>query len=125
VLEATSSLDLFLANVEAERPPPPPSLCKFVRHRDGGTVRAALKRADVCSVHTGLVGERFLRQALLLPVLPQVASKHLSHIHMREASALMCISPWRENTWTGRGSMPRWMAAATKGGKATKDDFLI
>jgi DNA-binding protein H-NS len=30
-----------------------------------------------------------------------------------------------ENTWTGRGRMPRWMAAATKGGKAKKDDFLI
>jgi len=29
-----------------------------------------------------------------------------------------------ENTWTGRGRMPRWMAAATKGGKATKEDFL-
>lgn len=28
------------------------------------------------------------------------------------------------NTWTGRGRMPRWMAAATKGG-ARKDDFLI
>jgi DNA-binding protein H-NS len=30
-----------------------------------------------------------------------------------------------ENTWTGRGRMPRWMAQATKGGKAKKDDFLI
>lgn len=30
-----------------------------------------------------------------------------------------------QNTWTGRGRMPRWMAAATKGGKAKKDDFLI
>src|SRR5262245_18199098 len=30
-----------------------------------------------------------------------------------------------ENTWTGRGRMPRWMVAATKGGKAKKDDFLI
>jgi DNA-binding protein H-NS len=30
-----------------------------------------------------------------------------------------------ENTWTGRGRMPRWMAAATKGGKARKEDFLI
>lgn len=29
------------------------------------------------------------------------------------------------NTWTGRGRMPRWMAAATKGGKVTKEDFLI
>jgi DNA-binding protein H-NS len=29
------------------------------------------------------------------------------------------------NTWTGRGRMPRWMAAATKGGKAKKDDFLL
>jgi DNA-binding protein H-NS len=29
------------------------------------------------------------------------------------------------NTWTGRGRMPRWMAAATKGGKAKKEDFLI
>src|SRR2546421_2458724 len=24
------------------------------------------------------------------------------------------------NTWTGRGRMPRWMTAATKGGKAKK-----
>jgi DNA-binding protein H-NS len=30
-----------------------------------------------------------------------------------------------ENTWTGRGRMPRWLAAATKGGKAGKEDFLI
>jgi DNA-binding protein H-NS len=30
-----------------------------------------------------------------------------------------------ENTWTGRGRMPRWMAAATKGGKTKKDDFLV
>jgi DNA-binding protein H-NS len=30
-----------------------------------------------------------------------------------------------QNTWTGRGRMPRWMTAATKGGKAKKDDFLI
>jgi DNA-binding protein H-NS len=29
------------------------------------------------------------------------------------------------NTWTGRGRMPRWMAAATKGGKVRKEDFLI
>lgn len=30
-----------------------------------------------------------------------------------------------ENTWTGRGRMPHWMSAATKGGKAKKEDFLI
>ena len=30
-----------------------------------------------------------------------------------------------ENTWTGRGRMPRWMTAATKGNKAKKEDFLI
>jgi DNA-binding protein H-NS len=30
-----------------------------------------------------------------------------------------------QNTWTGRGRMPRWMAAATKGGKVRKEDFLI
>ena len=29
------------------------------------------------------------------------------------------------NTWTGRGRMPRWMTAATRGGKAKKEDFLI
>ena len=29
------------------------------------------------------------------------------------------------NTWTGRGRMPRWMVAATKGGRAMKEDFLI
>jgi DNA-binding protein H-NS len=29
------------------------------------------------------------------------------------------------NTWTGRGRMPRWMVAATKGGKAKREDFLI
>ena len=29
------------------------------------------------------------------------------------------------NTWTGRGRMPRWMVAATKGGKANKEDFII
>jgi DNA-binding protein H-NS len=29
-----------------------------------------------------------------------------------------------DNTWTGRGRMPRWMAAATKGGKAKKEDFI-
>jgi DNA-binding protein H-NS len=30
-----------------------------------------------------------------------------------------------ENTWSGRGRMPRWMAAATKGGRVKKEDFLI
>jgi DNA-binding protein H-NS len=30
-----------------------------------------------------------------------------------------------ENTWTGRGRIPRWMVAATKGNKAKKEDFLI
>ncbi|MDX2204870.1 MAG: H-NS histone family protein [Hyphomicrobiaceae bacterium] len=30
-----------------------------------------------------------------------------------------------ENTWTGRGRTPRWMVAATKGGRAKKDDFLV
>ena len=30
-----------------------------------------------------------------------------------------------ENTWTGRGRMPRWMVAATKGNKAEKEDFLV
>ena len=30
-----------------------------------------------------------------------------------------------QNTWTGRGRMPRWMVAATKGGRANKEDFLI
>ena len=30
-----------------------------------------------------------------------------------------------ENTWTGRGRMPRWMVAATKGSKQKKEDFLI
>jgi DNA-binding protein H-NS len=30
-----------------------------------------------------------------------------------------------QNTWTGRGRMPRWMVAATKGNKAKKEDFLI
>jgi DNA-binding protein H-NS len=29
------------------------------------------------------------------------------------------------NTWTGRGRMPLWMVAATKGGKAKKEDFLV
>jgi DNA-binding protein H-NS len=29
------------------------------------------------------------------------------------------------NTWTGRGRMPRWMVAATRGGKAKKEDFSI
>jgi DNA-binding protein H-NS len=30
-----------------------------------------------------------------------------------------------ENTWTGRGRMPRWLAAATKGNKAKREEFLI
>ena len=30
-----------------------------------------------------------------------------------------------ENTWSGRGRMPRWMVAATRGGKVKKEDFLI
>jgi len=29
------------------------------------------------------------------------------------------------NTWTGRGRMPRWLVAATRGGKAKKEDFLV
>ena len=30
-----------------------------------------------------------------------------------------------DNTWTGRGRMPLWTVAATKGNKAKKEDFLI
>ena len=30
-----------------------------------------------------------------------------------------------QNTWTGRGRMPRWLTAAMKGGKAKKENFLI
>jgi DNA-binding protein H-NS len=30
-----------------------------------------------------------------------------------------------QNTWTGRGRMPRWLAAATKSGKVKKEDFLV
>ena len=30
-----------------------------------------------------------------------------------------------QNTWTGRGRMPRWLTAAMKGGKAKKESFLI
>ena len=30
-----------------------------------------------------------------------------------------------ENTWAGRGRMPLWMVAATRGNKAKKEDFLI
>ena len=30
-----------------------------------------------------------------------------------------------ENTWTGRGRPPRWLAAAMAGGKVKKEDFLI
>jgi DNA-binding protein H-NS len=30
-----------------------------------------------------------------------------------------------QNTWTGRGRMPLWMVAATKGNKSKKEDFLI
>ena len=29
------------------------------------------------------------------------------------------------NTWTGRGRMPRWLVAATRGGRAKKEDFLV
>lgn len=29
------------------------------------------------------------------------------------------------NTWTGRGRMPRWLAAATKKRGVKKEDFLI
>ena len=30
-----------------------------------------------------------------------------------------------ENTWTGRGRTPRWLVAATKGGRGKREDFLI
>ena len=30
-----------------------------------------------------------------------------------------------ENTWTGRGRMPRWLAAATKARGVKKEDFLL
>lgn len=30
-----------------------------------------------------------------------------------------------QNTWTGRGRMPRWMTAALKGRGVKKEDFLI
>lgn len=30
-----------------------------------------------------------------------------------------------ENTWTGRGRMPRWLAEAIATGGASKDDYLV
>jgi DNA-binding protein H-NS len=30
-----------------------------------------------------------------------------------------------ENTWSGRGRPPFWLVAATKSGKAKREDFLI
>lgn len=29
------------------------------------------------------------------------------------------------NTWTGRGRMPRWLTAATKGGKVKREEFRV
>ena len=42
-----------------------------------------------------------------------------------KVAAKYCDPKNPENTWTGRGRMPRWMTAATKGGKGKKEDFLI
>jgi DNA-binding protein H-NS len=64
--------------------------------------------------------------------LTDVAKQHGFDIHdlfgkaRRGAVAVKYRDPKNpSNTWTGRGRMPRWLAAATKGGKAKKEDFLI
>lgn len=58
-----------------------------------GAVDAALKGADVSPIDACAVGERLLRQPLLLPEPPKVARKHLSYVHTREGIALRRISP--------------------------------
>jgi hypothetical protein len=52
--------------------------CEFFDHCNGGAVSAALKCTDVCPIDPSFVRQGFLRQALLLPVSPKVASEHLS-----------------------------------------------
>ena len=73
-------------------------------------------------------------RASLRQKLTEMAKKHGFDIHdlfgdRRKGKGSVAVK-YRDpnnpgNTWTGRGRMPRWMTAATKGGKAKKEDFLI
>jgi len=68
-------------------------VCELGDRCDAGAVYSSLKGTDIGPVDTGFVGQRFLRQTLLLPELPQVAREDLTYFHPREASPLKGISP--------------------------------
>jgi DNA-binding protein H-NS len=71
-------------------------------------------------------------RAALRQKLTEMAKEHGFDIHEligkgRKGKGTVAVK-YRDasgNTWTGRGRMPRWMTAATKGGKAKREDFLV
>src|SRR2546423_1292019 len=81
------------------------------------------------------VGKQSAERAALKQKLSEMAEK--AGFHLRElfggrrgkgkgSVAIKYRDPSNAaNTWTGRGRMPRWMTAATKGGKTKREDFLI
>jgi len=78
------------------------------------------------------VGKQNAERVALREKLTAMAKEHGFDIHDligrgRKGKGTVAVK-YRDsqgNTWTGRGRMPRWMTAATKGGKAKKEDFLI
>ena len=68
-------------------------LSELFDHRDTGGIKPALKGADVSSVYTGFMRQRFLRQSLLPANPAKVAGKGLSDLHAREAIRLSSILP--------------------------------
>jgi len=80
-----------------------------------------------------MVEKQNSERAALRQRLADVAKQHGFDIHevlgSRERGKGSVAPKYRDpknpqNTWTGRGRMPRWLVAATKGGKS-RDDFLI
>jgi DNA-binding protein H-NS len=80
------------------------------------------------------IGKQSAERAELRQRLNDMAKEHGFDIHElfgkgRKGKGTVAIK-YRdpknpENTWTGRGRPPRWLAAAMKTGKAKKEDFLI
>ena len=80
------------------------------------------------------IGKQSAERAELRQRLSDMAKEHGFDIHElfgkgRKGKGIVAIK-YRdpknsENTWTGRGRMPRWLTAATKGGKAKREDFQI
>jgi len=67
------------------------NLRQLVEDIDAGAINLALKRAYICAVETGTMGEFLLRQALRPSKSLQIERQHLSDPHEREEIVLSSI----------------------------------